>query len=76
MAWRADIWSQDDSKFFGFPWVTDSGIADEFNSTNSIWSLKDGEFFGFPFIQKSGIADEFNSTKTKSCLMKHKGRYL
>lgn len=57
-------WEQDDSKFFGFPFVTDSGIADEFNGTNSIWSLKDGEFFGFPFIQKSGIADEFNNTNS------------
>lgn len=61
MAWTADVWSQDDSKFFGYPFVSDAGIADEYDGNLSIWKLESGKFFDYPFIKSAGIADEYGS---------------
>ena len=51
-------WSQDGSTLCGFPYLTETGVADEFAGTNSPWTL-DGTVWGFPHIRRAGIADKY-----------------
>lgn len=68
MAWTDINWSQDDDKNFGLPFITDTGLSEKADLTDSktIWSISESENFGFPFITYTGLSEKADLTNVKS----------
>lgn len=68
MSWTEDIWSQDDTINNGYPFITETGVAEKYthSSVKSVWTIQETENNSYPFMADIRTVEKYNHSSVKS----------